>query len=139
MLLTANWILMRLCFIEYHQKSEVWTNQWLIYEKLNLLALFKWFLRFFFTFRVCCNKLNIISVLSVNKCKIIFFGILQVDHLCCRPSTLGACRSRWLRTFSEGPLLDIGQPTSRSSQCSAQRNSVSLWTPAYATQQRTYK
>jgi len=31
-------------------------------------------------------------------------------------------------------VLGIGQPTSRSSQCSAQRNSVNLWSLAYATQ-----
>ena len=31
-------------------------------------------------------------------------------------------------------VLGIEQPTSRSSQCSAQRNSVILWTSAYATQ-----
>ena len=31
----------------------------------------------FFTFRVCCNKLNIISVLSVNKCKIIFLAFYR--------------------------------------------------------------
>jgi len=31
-------------------------------------------------------------------------------------------------------VLGIGQPTSRSSQCFALRNSVNLWTPAFATQ-----
>ena len=77
-----------------------------------------------------CNKLSVISVLSVNaKLFLAFYrwitSAVDRQHL-------------ELVDHADDELfenvLGIGQPRPRSLQCSAQRNSVNLWTAAYATQ-----
>ena len=73
----------------------------------------------FFHFCVCCNKLSVISVLSLNAKLLAFYRSITSDVDRQRLELVDRADDELFEK-----VLGIGQPTSRYSQFCAQRNSV---------------